>query len=291
MPRPELASRRVLHLESQKPLDRGAVAQRRAPIQSATRTERRFGAWRPASPAHGRKAHHSLCTRRRSPRSRRRSCAGSPEQPSRYSNTALPSCRGVVRRSPGLRVVPCRRRGPLRVPACSRCRLQLARARQWLRRLHDTEHARDGPEDDPERNVLLARARDRRGRLGLPVDGGPIVSQGVDRRGGVAIAGRRRGPLVRNRPAQAWLVGGAGSVELPGVARERPVARLAGLPPRGRPDRDPESAGELAGSLDRTCNGHVLLERDPPGRGGEPRRRLGDRIVLVDLAVDDHARR
>src|SRR6266516_6313033 len=47
----ERTSSRVLHLESQKPLDRGAAARLRAPIQSATRTERRFGAWRPASPA------------------------------------------------------------------------------------------------------------------------------------------------------------------------------------------------------------------------------------------------
>ena len=173
MPPPD----RVLHLESRKPLDRGAEARPHTPIQSATRTERSSGASRPASPAHGRKTHPSLGTNCRSPHSRRRrrSGAGSPQQSSRSTDPPLPRCRGIGRRSTGLRLVAGRRRGSLRVPARRRCRFQLARARHRLRRLHDSEHTRDRAEDDPQRNVLLACARDRGGRLSLGLDGRPVV--------------------------------------------------------------------------------------------------------------------
>ena len=109
----------------------------------------------------------------------------------------------------------------------------------------------------------------------------------MDRGDCAAIAGRRCQSLIRNRPAQTWLVSGAGSLDLPGVARERSVARLARLPSRGGPDRNPQGAGELPRSLARACHGHVLLERNPPRCRGEPRCLLVDRVVHMDLAFDD----
>src|SRR5919204_2251599 len=181
---------------------------------------------------YGRKAHHSLvadCRRSRGHRRSGRARAGSHEQPAADTDTALAGEWFGPWIGAGILVVCGTGRRPLRVPARSRRRFQLAGARARRGQLYDAEHASDRPEDVPERNVLLARPLDRLRRLGIAVVGWAVAPQVVDRGGRAAVARRRRRPLLPDRPAEARLVGGAGRRELSRLRRQRSVARLTRL--------------------------------------------------------------
>ena len=93
-------------------------------------------------------------------------------------NTPLPAPT-PSRRPPGrpFNAVPSPSRGP-RSPTADHYEFQLAADAGWdspvlgqrRGRLHDPEHARDHPEDDPERDLLLACAGGRSGGYGLRLD-------------------------------------------------------------------------------------------------------------------------
>ena len=147
-------------------------------------------------------------------------------------------------------------------------------------------------EDDPERHLLLARARDQRRRRGLEVDRAALVQEALEPAAGDAVAGLGRRAHLPGEPGRAQLVGRSPA---PRTTSSRPRAtrpsarsscttstRTTRRARRTSPRRRAAITSALA-------PGSYYWSVTPGRRRGQPRRRDAGR--LVQLALADRRRR
>ena len=167
-------------------------------------------------------------------------------------------------------------RGQVPVPDQRRRRHELAGPRRGQGQLLHSQHARDTRQDDPERDVLLAGARDERRGGDLGLDAAARVPQAVEPAAGAPEPELGRSAELPGQPGRAQLGGRRRGCALPGLGRERPDPRLA-RPALRQPGR-PEGPAERRRQLRRHHLGAgtrlLLLERRAGRRRGQPRRRL-----------------
>ena len=224
----------------------------------------------------------SIC-RHRLPDGGPRSWRGNAPDPDRASRRRGRPVPSLVRVDAG------RGRRQVRVPDQRRRRHELAGARQRQGRLLHAQHARDAAEDDPERDLLLARPGDQRRRRDLELDRAALVQEALEPPAGSAEPELRRLADIPDEPGRADVVGGPRRGALPRLGRERSDARLA-RPQVLEPGRS-EGATERRRDLRRDHRFArarvVLLERHAGGRRGEPRRLDARRLVQLVVADGD----
>ena len=180
-------------------------------------------------------------------------------------------------------------RGQVPVPDQRRRRHELAGPRRGQGQLLHSQHARDTPQDDPERDVLLAGARDQRRRRGLGVDAAPRVPQAVEPAAGAPEPELGRSSQLPGQSGRAQLGGRRRRCPLPGLGRERPDARLArpALRQPGRLEWPAERRRQLRGDHLGAVTRLLLLERRAGRRRGQPRCRYAGRLVQLAVAFRD----
>ena len=202
-----------------------------------------------------------------------------------------PAAGAVVQFRPVVRLDAGRGRRQVRVPDQRRRRHELAGARRRQGRLLHAQHARDAEEDDPERHLLLARARDERRRRELEVDRAALLPEALEPAAGAADAELgRRAHLPRRSPSCSAGRGSRAPRTTSSRSRAtRPSARSSSATPtRTIPKGPPNVAATLGRDHVGARARVVLLERHARRRRGQPRRLDAGRLVLLALADRHH---